>query len=428
MSRSRLLSGHHSGPAALVVVAAVAGAIHGGPFPDLSVYRYGGRSVLDGLSPYVDRRPGDRVSVHLPAVRGGPDGAAGAASRYGSPPRCGPASSVGALAAVVVVVVGARSAGPRRGGWSRSLTGAAVALEPVWQNLAFGQVNLLLTLALFVHLLGPGTPLVRRPGRHRGGREADSPAVRRAPGPGRASHRCGARGHRVRGHCRCSASPSCPARRRTYWSHGLFDASRVGPPALAHNQSDVRRAQQTARRPSTLTSCGSRSSRCLLLSVCCCSPPTAGAPATACSARVWRRTGDAGRLTHLMVTPLGVGPCRSRSSCGSGAAGRAPAWVAVFVARPIVWPGLWPASASTPGLPFDHVVGNAYQLAAFALCLWAVVQVRQDRGHVSDRGARAAHIRALSASTSSTAGLLRLAVEEHPEPRPRVLRALTSGR
>ena len=70
---------------------------------------------------------------------------------------------------------------------------------------------------------------------------------------------------------------------------------------------------------------------------------------------------------------------RSRWACA--------AWVAVFVARPIVWPGYGPDREYAWG-PTDHLVGNAYLLAALALCLWAVVQVRQDRGHVSDRGAR----------------------------------------
>jgi len=46
------------------------------------------------------------------------------------------------------------------------------------------------------------------------------------------------------------------------------------------------------------------------------------------------------------------------------------AWVAVFVARPIVWPGYGRNREYSWGL-VDHLVGNAYLLAAFAVCIWA---------------------------------------------------------
>ena len=35
------------------------------------------------------------------------------------------------------------------------VAGGALALEPVWQNLTFGQVNLVLMLAVLVDLLRP---------------------------------------------------------------------------------------------------------------------------------------------------------------------------------------------------------------------------------------------------------------------------------
>ena len=76
-----------------------------------------------------------------------------------------------------------------------------------------------------------------------------------------------------------------PGAAAAYWTHGLFDASRVGPPALAHNQSvygALSRLLDGSRPPS----CGSRS-RCRSRSRCCCSPPTAGVPATECSAPAW---------------------------------------------------------------------------------------------------------------------------------------------
>ena len=62
--------------------------------------------------------------------------------------------SVAALAAVVALVL--RELGRPSPGWLVALLSAgAVALEPVWQNLAFGQVNLLLMLAVLVDVLRP---------------------------------------------------------------------------------------------------------------------------------------------------------------------------------------------------------------------------------------------------------------------------------
>ena len=49
-------------------------------------------------------------------------------------------ASVGALAAVVVVVRRALDR-PTPGWLVALLAGGAIALEPVWQNLVFGQVN-----------------------------------------------------------------------------------------------------------------------------------------------------------------------------------------------------------------------------------------------------------------------------------------------
>ena len=135
----------------LVVVAAVVGALRGG-FIDLFVYRYGGRAALDGLPLYGADDPATGLSVHLPAVRRGPMvplALLPAGWRQG----CGP---------------GRRWARSRRSSWwyagqsadRAGLAGCArgrrgaLALEPVWQNLAFGQVNLLLMLAVLVDLVG----------------------------------------------------------------------------------------------------------------------------------------------------------------------------------------------------------------------------------------------------------------------------------
>src|SRR6187401_1375328 len=124
---------------ALVVAAAVAGALRGG-FADLSVYRYGGRAVLDGLSVYATGDPVTGYPFTYPPF------AAVAMLPVALLPEWLAAAlwtgaSVGALAAVVVVV--RRALGRPAPGWLVALlTAGALALEPVWQNLTFGQVNL----------------------------------------------------------------------------------------------------------------------------------------------------------------------------------------------------------------------------------------------------------------------------------------------
>jgi alpha-1,2-mannosyltransferase len=391
MNRFRLLTG--STPVlALVVVAAVVGALHTG-FADLSVYRYGGRSVLDGLPLYEADDPVTGYPFTYPpfaAVAMVPlallPGWLSAALWTGA--------SVGAMAAVVIVV--RRALGRPVPGWMVALlTGAAVALEPVWQNLAFGQVNALLMLAVLVDLLGPErrwsgvlvgiaagvklTPLVF---------VVLLVLVGRRTAAGRAV--AAFAGTVVVGFA------AMPGPAVSYWTHGLFDASRVGPPALAHNQSTYGALSRLVDgEPSTL----------LWLAV---TVPLALAMLLLAGHR-WR-AGDRvlgaglGALTMLIASPVSwshhwvwVMPIaltlweRSRWACG--------AWVAVFVARPIVWPGYGHHREYAWG-PIDHLVGNAYLLAGFALFIAAVVE-----------GGR----------------LLGPSVEEHPQPDARVLRAADLG-
>jgi alpha-1,2-mannosyltransferase len=47
----------------------------------------------------------------------------------------------------------------------------------------------------------------------------------------------------------------------------------------------------------------------------------------------------------------------------------AACWTAVFVARPILWPP-WGQHREFGWGPLDHVVGNAYLLAAVAVVAW----------------------------------------------------------
>jgi alpha-1,2-mannosyltransferase len=364
MSRSRFMTGL-TPVVALVVVAAVIGAVHG-DLADLFVYRYGGRAVLDGLPLYEADDPVTGYPFTYPPF----------AAVVMLPLALLPvwlsaavwtATSVGAMAAVVVVA--RRALGRSTPGWLAALlTAAAVALEPVWQNLAFGQVNVLLMLAVLVDLVGPQrrwsgvlvgvaagvklTPLVfvvllvligRRTS---AGRAVAAFAATIAVG--------------------FVAMPGASA---SYWTDGLFDASRVGPPALAHNQSAYGALSRLLDgRPSTL----------LWLAVAL---PLAIAVLLLAAHR-WR-AGDRvlgtclGAVAMLVASPISwshhwvwVVPVALALWERSQWAG--VAWVAVFVARPIVWPG-YGNHREYSWSPIDHLVGNGYLLAALALCIWVVV-------------------------------------------------------
>ena len=364
---SRLLDG--PAPVLVVVVAAaVAGAVRGG-LTDLIVYLYGGRAVLDGLPVYASRDPVTGLHFTYPPF----------AALVMVPPSLVPAwlagalwtgASVGALAAVVVVV--RRSLGRPTPGWLVALlTVGALALEPVWQNLTFGQVNLFLMLAVLVDLLRPErrwsgvlvglaagvklTPLVF---------VVLLVLVGRRAAAGRAALAFAgtvAAGFAV-----------APASAATYWTRGLADAGRVGPPALAHNQSVYGALTRLLDGPPPtllwLTAAG-------LLSL-----------AVVVVGAAWWRRGDRvlgtclGAMAMLIASPVSwshhwvwavpVALVLWERSRWAGTA-----WTAVFVARPMVW---LPYSHGREygWSPLEHVVGNAYLLAALALSAWAAVALQ----------------------------------------------------
>ena len=138
--------------AAVVAVALTAGALAGG-FTDLHVYEHAGRAVLEGR-PLTGSDPVTGLPFTYPPF----------AALLLVPLALLPA---GGGRGVVDGRV-RRSAGGRRRrsccrevgrpspGWLVALlTAGAVALEPVWQNLTFGQVNLLLMLAVLVDVVRP---------------------------------------------------------------------------------------------------------------------------------------------------------------------------------------------------------------------------------------------------------------------------------
>jgi len=358
---------------AVAVGGAVVGAIVG-EFPDLHVYRYAGEAVLDQLPVYDADDPvtgypftyppfAAVVMVPLAVLPGWL--AAGLWT----------GASVGCLAGSVVVV--RRALGRPTPGWLVVLvSGGALALEPVWQNLSFGQINLILMLAVLVDLVRPErrmsgvlvgiaaglklTPLVfvvllLLVGQRGAAKRATytfigTIAVGFAALPGSAA---------------------------TYWTDGLLDAGRVGPPALAHNQSVS----------GTLTR---------LLDE---QPPTwlwlavAGpiALALVLVAASWWRRGDRvlgtclGALAMLLASPVAwshhwVWAVPVGLLLWEGSRAAAVAWTAVFVARPIVWPP-WGEGRELDWRWFEHLAGNGYVLAALAMGAWAGVALNRRRPH-----------------------------------------------
>jgi len=371
MRHSRLLTG--PAPVLLLVVgAAIAGALRGG-FKDLSVYLYGGRSVLDGLPIYES---GDPVTglhftyppfaavVMLPLALLPTWLAAGLWT----------GASVGALAAVILLV--RRELDRPAPGWLVALlTGGALALEPVWQNLVFGQANLFLMLAVLVDLVRPErrwsgllvgiaaglklTPLVfvvllvlvgRRAAAGRAALAfAGTVAVGFVVMPGSAA---------------------------MYWADNLLDARRIGPPALAHNQSVYGALTRLLDGPPPtwvwLAVAGPLSLAVLVVG--------AG----------WWRRGDRvlgaslGAMAMLLASPISwshhwvwavpVALVLWERSRWAGLA-----WTAVFVARPVVWPPYSSGREYGWSLP-EHLVGNAYLLAALAFSVWAAATLSRRVG------------------------------------------------
>ncbi len=382
MRRSRALEGPGPTLALVVAAAAVAGALavagvpakaglHGG-FVDLSAYQYGGRLVLDGLPLYASRDPATGLRFTYPPF------AAVAMAPLALLPgwlltALWTAASVGSLAGVILVA--GRALGRAASGRQLALlTAGALALEPVWQNLTFGQVNLLLMLAVLVDLVEPErrwsgvlvgvaagvklTPLVfvvllvLAGRRTTAGRAllafAGTVAIGFAVVPGSAT---------------------------TYWTDSLVNAGRVGPPESAYNQSVFGVLTRLLDGP----------------------PPTllwlavAGPLALTVVAvgAVWWRRGDRvlgiglGALAMLLASPvswshhwvwaapIGLALWDRGRWAGGG-------WTAVFVAHPYAWPP-WGDRREYGWSPTDHVPGNAYLLVALVLAVWAAARlVRAD--------------------------------------------------
>ena len=282
--------------------------------------------------------------------------------------------SVAALAAVVALVL--REVGRPSPGWLVALlTAGAVALEPVWQNLTFGQVNVLLMLAVLVDVV--------RPDRRWSGLLLGLAAgVKLTPLVfvvllvliGRRS--VAARAVLVFAATVAVGFVVAPASSTAYWSDRLVDATRVGPPALAHNQSAYGALTRLLDgEPPTL----------LWLAV-------AGALSlvTLLVAAHWWRRGDRvlgtclAALAMLVASPIAwshhwVWAVPLSLALWERSRVVAIAWVAVFVARPFVWLPYGEGRELAWSWP-EHLVGNAYLICAIGVVAWAAAQAARLQG------------------------------------------------
>lgn len=347
---------------ALVVAGGVAGAVCG-EFKDLLVYQWGGRALLDGLSPYAHDDPVNGLPFTYP-----PFAAVLMVPLALLPTWLAAAlwtgASTGALGAAVVVV--RRALGRPSPAWLVVLVSvAALALEPMWQNVTFGQINLVLMLAVLVDLLRPErrlsgvalgiaagvklTPLVFVVLLVLAGRRATAARAVLAFG------------------CTVAVGFVAMPGSAAYWTDRLLDPSRVGPPALAHNQSVYGALTRLLDSPP---------SPHLWLAV-------AGplALAVVLVAAVWWRRGDRvlgtclGAVAMLLASPVAwshhwVWAVPVALVLWERNRWAAAAWTAVFVARPILWPP-WGEGRELEWSAPEHLVGNAYLLAALALAAWA---------------------------------------------------------
>jgi alpha-1,2-mannosyltransferase len=354
-----------SAPVPALVVASAAAAAVRGDLKDLLVYQHAGQSVLDGVSVFASDDPVSGLPFTYPPfaalvmVALAPLPAWLAAALWTG-------ASMAAAAAVVVLVLRALGR-PAPPGWAVALvTCGALALEPVWQNLTFGQVNLLLMLAALVDLLRPER-------RWSGVLVGVAAGVKLEPlvlvvmlllvgrpwAAGRAILTFAA--------TVALGFVAMPGAAATYWTDGLLHASRVGPPELAHNQSVYGALTRLLDEPP---------STILWLAV---AGPMALAVLLVGAA--WWRRGDRvlgtclGALAMLLASPVSwshhwvwvLPMALALWDCSRCAA---VAWTAVFVARPILWPP-WGEQRELDWNLLDQVVGNAYLLAAVAVAVWA---------------------------------------------------------
>jgi alpha-1,2-mannosyltransferase len=366
---------------------AVGGFVVGGRhamFTDLAVYRWAGQNLLDGMALYDSRDP--LMGLHFTYP---PFAAALMAPLALLPPWLVTAVwTAGSMAALAgAIALSRRALAQPTPAWLLVvLAVAALGIEPVWQNLSFGQINLLVMVVLLADVLAPDR-------RWSGALVGAAAGVKLTPlvfvvllaAAGRRA--AAVRAVIVFGATVALGFVVAPASAATYWTDGLVDAGRVGPPTLAHNQTVYGALTRILDgEPSTL----------LWLSV--------AAPLSTAALLVgaaWWRRGDRllgsclGALAMLIASPVSwshhwVWAVPVALAVWERSRWVAAAWTAVFVARPMLWPP-WGQYREYGWSWADHVVGNSYLLSAFALTAWAAVALgrsaaaeRVDRRHVVD--------------------------------------------
>jgi alpha-1,2-mannosyltransferase len=354
-----------------VLAAAVAGAVTGG-LPDLHVYRYGGEAVLHQWSLYDADDPVTGYPFTYP-----PFAALLFVPLAVLPGWMAAGLWTGVCAACLagcVVVVRRSLDRPAPGRLVVAIGVATLALEPVWQSFSFGQVNPLVVLALLVDLLRPER-------RWTGVATGLAAGVKLTPVAfvvllllvGRRA----AAGRAVATFAGTIALgfAALPHAAAAYWTDGLLDAGRVGPPALAHNQSVYGALTRLLGEPAPtwlwLVVAGPIAVGVLLL------------------AAAWWRHGDRplaaclGAMAMLLASPVSwshhwVWAVPVALVLWERSRAAAVAWTAVYVVRPILWPP-WAEGREYDWRWFEHLPGNAYLLDALALVAGAALVLNRSR-------------------------------------------------
>jgi len=360
----------------LVLLAAAVGLLcavvarDGGGFIDLQVYRFGGAAVLDDGRLYAEGTPGSGLPFTYPPF----------AALVMAPLAAVPFPLlVAAWSAASVLVLGwvlqrllAETPYADRAWLVPTLTALGLGLEPVWSNLSFGQVNLFLMALVVGDLLAPDR---RRAGWLVGGAAGLKLTpllflvflllVRRP----RAAANAGVAFLATIG----VGFALAPEASGAYWTRLLWDAGRVGGVAYAGNQSMLAALfRGLGREPSTLLwflVAGAAAGLILLA-----------------AAFAWHRGLRGGAVCLAAFAMLVASPISWNHHWVWAApaavvllgANRvaAVAWVALFASCSIWWP---PHRDDTElgWTPAEHLVGNAYLIAALLLAAYvAVLAVR----------------------------------------------------
>lgn len=351
--------------ALLLVVALVAGWVQGvRGFIDLDVYRYGGASLVDGVPLYVGLDPATGLPFTYPPF----------AAALMAPLALVPsvvlagawaAASVAALMAVLRLLLPGRD--PHV---VLALTAGALVLEPVWQSLSFGQVNLFLVLLVAVDVL--------RPDRRTAGLLIGIAAgIKLTPLVFVALLvLAGRRTAAVRAVAAFAATVAIgfvvvAGDAATYWTETLWDPSRIGGLAFSSNQSvNGVLVRVLGHEPPTLlwlVLAGAVAGALLLL-----------------AALAWRRDEAdlalvLGALAVLLASPVSwshhwVWAAPAAIVLWRRSRPVAVAWTTLFVSGCVWWPPHRHDLEMGWG-PAEHLIGDAYVWAALLVGGWAAVRL-----------------------------------------------------